>query len=133
MKKHRQDSHCHITKHYDSPRHVEDGLYILNGKIIRLEPTRELLFVRPQKRGGKIVLRWEPETRFVVEGDSTTPAVLSVGQRVAAHYHIQEGQEIAEEIGIEFGASLSGGKPRQHEVMSVRAGNLGTVEATKKS
>ena len=41
MKKHRQDSHCRITKHYDSPRHVEDGLYILNGKIIRLEPTRE--------------------------------------------------------------------------------------------
>ena len=57
---------------------VKDGgdWLALNGNIVQVEPTRGMLCVRPARSRGRMAIRWEAETQFVVWCDLAIPAAF---------------------------------------------------------
>ena len=57
----------------------------LDGTVVMVEPSRELLFVRANATRQKVGIHWAAGTQFVLRGQPASSAVLRIGQRLHIH------------------------------------------------
>jgi hypothetical protein len=83
----------------------------LDGTVMMVEPSRELLFVRANDTRQKVGIHWAAGTQFVLRGQPASSAVLRIGQRLHIHCRLADQQLRADEISIEPPSTGSGQAP----------------------
>jgi len=87
----------------------------LHGRIIRVDPSRDLLWLSAEEAKKTLSIRWAPETQVTIEGHSGSSVDLRSGQ--IAHIHCRFANYELEADNISIGGvrpSSVYGKKEEH-------------------
>ena len=87
----------------------------LHGRIVRVDPSRDLLWLDAEEAKKTLSIRWAPETQFAIEGHPSSSADLRSGQVARVHCRFANYELEADNISI-GGSEPSSvyGKEKEH-------------------